>query len=351
MFNITTYQPGVYKVIKVNDTYTLDRVEDYFVTPKKLYGDMGKHSEYFWNSFSGSDQSMGVLLTGASGSGKTVLTNVISNIAILNGMIVVMVTEIVADAKLISFIDSLTNAVILLDEFGKVFNLKLQDKALTMLSSAGNKRKLFLITENRINMVSQFIINRPGRVRYHIDYIRLDEKVFKEYCADFDMDPVFLKELELKYRSSSVFSFDHLSAIVTEHMRNKDFTFEEVINILNLSVLSNPKMLELANIYDIKEGVEYDFKSLSFTYKSFNEGRVYWVLPIRKENPNDNENVDYFDGDPGKPKRVSGQITTRKNASIPNQFDIKRKYVIEVDDEFMLLLVDNRFRVRLDVIN
>ena len=270
-------EPAVYKIKKEGKDYVLVFEEEFFTTPEKLYGDMGKHAEYFWNAYTRTDQSMGVLLTGASGSGKTVLTSVIANLGIMNKMPVVLVSEIQADINLIRYIDGLRNVIVLLDEFGKVFNMNLQDKALTMLSSGGSDKKLFLITENNTRDVSNLILNRPGRVRYHIDYIRLDEKVFNEYCNDFDIEPEFYNELESKYKTSPIFSFDHLSALVTEHQHNRKASFDELLEVLNLGLLSKPKMLILSSVYDLKDNKDKEFHPFSTELKNFNNGGYYWI--------------------------------------------------------------------------
>lgn len=315
MVQETLLLPAVYKIVKEGGKYLCVKIEDFLVTPEKLYGDMGKHAEYFWNAYTRSDQSMGVLLTGASGSGKTVLTSVISNIGIMNNMPVIIVSEIQADINLIRYIDGLKNVTIVLDEFGKVFSLNLQDKALTMLSSGGADKKLFLITENNTHSVSKYILNRPGRVRYHIDYIRLDEKVFNEYCADFDIKPEFFKELKNKYESSPIFSFDHLSALVTEHQYNKDASFDELLTILNLGLLSKPKMLVLSAIYDMKEKKDIEFFSFTTELKHFNNGNFYWL----------------------RAKDIMGELK------------ISTKSVIHMSDDSITCLSENRYKIILDI--
>ena len=306
---------GVYKIKKNQGEYTLVYVEEFFKTPNKLYGDMGKHAEYFWNAYARSNQSMGVLLTGASGSGKTVLTSVISNLGIMNNMPAILVSELTADVGLIRFLDGLSNVTILLDEFGKVFNRSIQDKALTMLSNGSANKKLFLITENSTEDVNRYILNRPGRVRYHIDYIRLDKKVFNEYCADFDIDPEFFKELKKKYEASPTFSFDHLSALVTEHMYNKTATFDELLELLNLGLLSKPKLIILTAIYDMKEKKDLEFYPFSVELSKFNNGHWYWLRP--------------------------------KDSM--NELKINTKTVTHMTDDTITHLIDNRYKVIFDI--
>jgi len=271
-------EAGVYRLTKNNKKYGLERDRDFFITPKKLYGRMGIRAEYFWNSFVAAPASMGVLLTGTSGGGKSVLTEVIANIGINNLMPVVLVREITADLELIKFISDLSNVIIIFDEFAKVINGPLQNKSLSMLSDVYNK-KLFLMTENNSDIISPFIRNRPGRVRYHIDYGRLEEEVFEEYCADFDMDSKFLDELREKYKRSAVFSFDHLSAIVTEHISHKDQTLDELLFLLNLDILSKPPKVIFESAYDTVNEKELELNSYSDKLKEFNRGMNIYLYP------------------------------------------------------------------------
>jgi len=270
---------GVYKVKDDGKkNYYLELKENMFITPEKLYGDMEILALRFWKAFAISKGSMGIMLTGASGSGKTALSMVLSNIAITNNMFVVEVSEITATIELVRFLDSLNNAVILYDEFGKNFNINLQDKMLTMLSNVNYSKKLFIITENETRDISRYIRNRPGRVRYHIDFTRISKTVIDEVCKDYSVDRDFYDELIRVYNKSTVFSFDHLMALVTEHNNNPKDSFEYILGILNLDILTKQEMVSVLEVIDMKTNEPVEIESSDgISRKDFESGRYLWA--------------------------------------------------------------------------
>lgn len=292
--------------------YYLKEDIPYFITPAKLYGDMGKQAAYFWNAYRQSNKSLGVLFTGSPGSGKTEIANVISNIAIAEGMAVVLVVGIKADIPLINFLGNLVNVVIMFDEFGKVFSMDLQDKMLSMLSSANGFKKLFLITENNSLSVSEFIRNRPGRVRYHIDYNRLNRKVIDEYCADFNMIPSYYNDLIELYNKSITFSFDHMSAIVSEHLIDKTVPLSEILEILNLEILTKTVKMYISDIIDMVTLEPVEFKASDIDKNYFDKKGRFWVSMSSKD--------------------ISG-------------FDISQEHITQVYDDYIICEYQNKYRV------
>lgn len=262
---------------KENNYYFLEPYVDKIKVPSKIYGNLNKLAIRFWNNYVLEDKSTGVLLTGQAGSGKTELANILSNIAIDNNMPVIMVQDIEADIELISFINSLNNVVLLFDEFAKVFNYNLQEKMLSMFSNTNAGKRLYILTENNSGTVSEFIRNRPSRVKYHIDFSRIEKDVLIDYCNDHSVLDSFLSDLLHKYDASNIFSFDHLMALVTEHNRYPEDTLDDLLKILNLDVLRNPITLTLKKIYDKKTKKEVKFKPMTIPTEGFDMGFSYYI--------------------------------------------------------------------------
>lgn len=262
---------------KANNMYFLEPYVDKIKVPSKIYGNLNKLAIRFWNNYVLEDKSTGVLLTGQAGSGKTELGNILSNIAINNNMPVIMVQDIEADIELISFINSLNNVVLLFDEFAKVFNYNLQEKMLSMFSNTNAGKRLYILTENNSGTVSEFIRNRPSRVKYHVDFSRIEKDVLIDYCNDHGVLDKFMDDLLHKYNSANVFSFDHLMALVTEHKRYPEDTLDELLKILNLDVLRNPITLTAKKVFDKKTEKEVKFKSMTIPTEGFDMGFSYSI--------------------------------------------------------------------------
>lgn len=255
-------EPGVYYVVKDKQLgWKLERRYDRFMLPTKLYGKIVKYGEHIWNAYIRRNKTISALFTGLKGSGKTELGSYIANKAIDNGMIVVMITEIRADPELIAFISKLTNAVIFMDEFGKIFNGGMQNQILTMLNDLGNTKKLFILTENNTNMLNRFLLDRPGRIWYHVKFDRLEEDVVREYCEDMNCEKEFTEELLSRYSKSPTFVFDHLKAIVTEHLEYRDLNFSELLELMNISILEKKIKYRVISVENI-EHPEYRYTVL-----------------------------------------------------------------------------------------
>lgn len=229
--------PAVYTIKKEKKEYSIEYKHHKFETPDKVYGAFNKYSKRFFRTYRLSNSSVGVILTGEKGSGKSLLAELVSNMAIENGIAVIWVYSIKIDDELMNFLSTFNNAVIYVDEFGKLADIRIQDRALTTMSSTTTGKRLFIITENNKNRVSEFMRNRPGRMKYNINFDRIDTDTFNEYIADFNIEPNFLKSLKEDYNRSLVFTFDHLQAIVAEHLMYPEDTYKEISNILNVDVM------------------------------------------------------------------------------------------------------------------
>lgn len=228
--------PMVYRVKAVKGEWELEPDDRNFKLPNKLYGNISKYASRVWSSFDRREKSLGVLLVGLKGSGKTETSKLLANIAISEGMPVIMVAEIRPDLKLIKFLSNIKNAVIFIDEYGKLFQGPLQEKSLTMFSDIVSNKKLFILTENDMYLVNRFLLNRPGRLWYKIHYGRLDESVVTEYCNDHNVNGEFLTDLLAAYKTSKEFTFDHLMALVTEHLDYPNESFKDLIEIMNVEI-------------------------------------------------------------------------------------------------------------------
>jgi len=255
---INPIQPAIYKLGYDKDSgYYLTPYKQSFTVEGKSYGSMNKHVDLFWGSYLRKSHSMGVMLTGAAGSGKTRMAEMLSNIALRHNMFVVMITEIPIKLELISYIDSLCNAVIMFDEFSKNVNMSMQGKMLTMFSAIGPAKKLFIITENELRSVSQFIRTRPGRIRYALDFSRVEIDVVEECCSDYGVCGEFKETLLKLHSKAPKMAFDHLQTIVSEHVAMPDMSLDELLEILNLSDLLPIEEWVVTSILENATGTTY----------------------------------------------------------------------------------------------
>jgi len=252
------YTPGVYYIKEHTYDgqcyYSLEYYLDKFQHPKNIYGNIMSYVIRVWNEYAITNKTTGVLITGTKGSGKTMISTLLANLAIDNGLYVVMCVEINFTTELINFLSRLRNVVLFMDEFSRNLEYSMQAKALTMLSDIGATSKLMILTDNSDKAIHICIRDRPGRIRYHYDFEKLPQDVLLDYCSKnmdiYDSDSKFYNTLLAKYRELSVFSFDQLQAIVSEHNHYPDDDLETLLSCLNLHSLSKPCIYVVKKITD-----------------------------------------------------------------------------------------------------
>jgi len=249
--------PGVYKVVinKQTKEPMLEFKHRMYEVPPKLYGELPKLINFYWNSFKLLGYKGGILLTGEPGSGKTELAKALCNNAIKEGMRVIDLSSVTLTEKVIDFLDRQDNVVLFFDEFAKIVGY-MQEEILTLLSNPSGTRKIFILTENNKNRISGFIRNRPGRIRYAKHFDKLPFSVVKEYLQEQVTDIKFTRDVVALYKQMPKFAFDHLKAIVEEHQMHPELSLKEILEYLNLDFITGNKELEISTV--IFKGKELD---------------------------------------------------------------------------------------------
>jgi len=247
--------PGVFEVTMTVDkksdkeTYSLEQVDDRFTVPERIFGNLNYYIEYYWRAFKRHNFKSGVLLTGQKGAGKSETAKVLCNRLIDSGLRAVMLTNVSYSAELIKFLDGLDNVVFFFDEFSKIFPQWVQGKMLTLLNNGLGKTRTVIITENEKMSISNYIRNRPGRIRYSKHFDKLHISTVNEYIEYMRVtDKEFIEAFLKLYKKMTGFAFDHLQSIVTEHLDEPDVKFKELIDILNLDEFTPDKVFKLKEI-------------------------------------------------------------------------------------------------------
>lgn len=213
--------------------FFLEQIEN-FTLPKKIYGTNVNHSKRILNTFDDRSGSTGVLLSGIKGAGKTLLGKQVAVSAREQGYPTIVINKDWHGDEFNAFIQSITTpAVILFDEFEKIYDYHTQRKILTLFDGVFPSRKLFVVTTNTEREISEFMQNRPGRIYYNFEFNTLGQDFIAEFLEDRLEDKSQIPAI-LKYTQVfSFFNFDMLSAAV-EEMNRYGETLSEVLEVLNI---------------------------------------------------------------------------------------------------------------------
>ena len=219
--------------------YYLTPIDD-FELPERLYGTTINDAKRILSTFEDREQSTGIHLSGIKGAGKTLLAKTVSVYAREQfDYPTITVNNDYHGDRFNKFIQSINApAIILFDEFEKVYEWSSQDKILTLLDGVYPSKKMFIITSNDSNRISSFLRNRPGRIYYTMKFNSLSPDFIKSYCEENLNGKEHIDSI-IKYVSAyTFFSFDMLAAVV-EEMNRYDQSLIEVLQFLNIQPESN----------------------------------------------------------------------------------------------------------------
>lgn len=257
--------------------YYLEPVDD-FVMPKKLYGDTIKKAQRILNTFNSRPLSTGVHLDGVKGSGKTLLAKTLSHLAQQNGVASIVINQPFCGDEFNSFVQSIdVPAILIFDEFEKVYDYQTQNKILTLFDGVYPTKKLFVLTTNDSHAVNSFLKNRPGRIYYSFKFDTLAQEFIEEYCNDNLIDKTQTQSV-LKYTSIfSFFNFDMLAAAV-EEMNRYNEPLQEVLNYLNI-VPEN----KASETYVVRFAIGDFAKTLEKNYRGFSPNSFEYYVTMDDE--------------------------------------------------------------------
>lgn len=231
-----------------------------FKIPDKIYGNSSKYADRIINTFSNRGGGTGVLLSGEKGSGKTMISKMVSNHMVDENIPVLLVSDAYSGVIFNNFLDSITHPVVLFfDEFEKIYHdINSQNHLLTILDGTVSNKRLYLLTCNDKYAVSHHMRNRPGRLFYSLHFDVLDEDFIKEYGEDNLNSNV--DELIKVCRMLGGVNFDLLQAIVEESNRYNESPMKSVpwLNAEPRSISEDYSKLQI--VYYSVDGKEHELK-------------------------------------------------------------------------------------------
>lgn len=236
---------GTYRVhFDPKEGFSLLRTENLAVGGERIYGQREQKVAKIFRSYGRSERSLGVMLSGDKGQGKSLFLRMLASEAIDRGIPVVLVTE---DADGISdFLDSLEECLIIFDEFEKTFpngrhlhhnDLNRQNQFLSLFDGMSSVKRIYCVTVNDVQDVSPYIVNRPGRFHYHMRFDYPGPEEVRQYLSDQAPEaPAAEVESAALFSRRVNLNYDHLRAIAFE-LNTPTALFAEIVQDLNIKAI------------------------------------------------------------------------------------------------------------------
>ena len=201
--------------------------------PKKIYGGTGLE-ERILKSFNSSNKSVGVLLEGLKGSGKTLFSKVLAK---KSGLPIIIVDEEYPVQRAVEFFAKIEQPICLLfDELEKNTYFWRTDKLLKLLDGVQpGPKKLTIMTCNNIDNLDDNLKDRCSRIRYYIHYDGLSLSSIQEIVNDVIENESNKNGLADKiFNSVKTKSYDNIISICKEINVFPDMLFEDIMSIMNI---------------------------------------------------------------------------------------------------------------------
>lgn len=238
---VGTYHIEVIKGM-TGSTLALRKIPDLKVT-EKMYGNGQAKIDRIQAAFKKTTRSLGVILSGAKGIGKSMFTRKLAETASNDGIPVLVIDENIEG--LARFIDSIDDEImVIFDEFEKRFREMTdddgdvvesdQDQLLSLFDGMSSRKKLYVATCNDLSNLNDFLLNRPGRFHYHIRFDYPDREAVMQYLAD-NLDETAVDQIPViaDFAARCPLNYDCLAAIAFE--LNLGGQFKDVIDDLNIN--------------------------------------------------------------------------------------------------------------------
>ena len=221
------------------------------------------------DAFKRSPRSLGVILSGAKGIGKSLFAKLLCKTAVEQDYALIVADQYIPG--IVSFIEEIEQQVIVLfDEFDKTFrskeqgedNTAPQTEMLSLFDGISAGKKLYVVTCNELYELSEYLVNRLGRFHYHFRFEYPEGDEIKEYLQD-KLDSRFWAEIQkvVAFSRKIDLNYDCLRAIAFEIQNGENI--EDAIKDLNIinTELSSYKITVFFSVWDI-----YDAEALPYEY-------------------------------------------------------------------------------------
>lgn len=250
LVDIDGLEAAVHRIITEDNVNDLEYYLPHFEKMPKVYGNkIHERTKLVIDSYIKSAFPTGALIVGTKGNGKSALVENICNVLIeKHNVPVIYVKEMIKAPVLEKIIRAVGDCVVLFDEYSKYYSPRFgnttggnadadhTDELLTLFSDKTLGKVLWLIADNKMQNISEFLHNRTGRMLYRFIYDFVEEDVVVDICKEFKISSE-LTEFLKDHAKNSRESVDNILTLAKEAKRHGHKTvdqFQPVFESLNV---------------------------------------------------------------------------------------------------------------------
>ena len=244
---------GYYKINydSQHDLFSLDRTYKFEIAESNIYGVSKERIDRVIKAYTFTNKSLGVLLSGDKGIGKTLFAKLLCMSMFAQGKAIIIVDK--SYKGLDKFLAEIPGDIVMLfDEFEKTFEKNIdstgrdiadQESLLTVFDGIGTHKRLFIVTVNNLSDIDPCFLNRTGRFHYHFTFNYPNAEEITQYMHDnlqtYNQDYV---DRTIRLSRKIKVNYDTLRSICFEiNLGNK---WEDFILDMNIKyVEENPKYI------------------------------------------------------------------------------------------------------------
>lgn len=214
------------------------------------------------NNFNNHENSIGVMLAGTKGTGKTMLAKVIAK---ESNLPIIIVDSQFPTNRLIGFFKQFSTPVcVIFDEIEKNFNT---GRMLDFLDGVEKTtKKLVLMTCNELDKVSEYLQDRCSRIRYVRKYGINDNLAFLPMLIEnkeIKNAEIVRKFVEERFKLPSI---DNMNAFLNEvkDLEDEDISLDDIVKYMNINTYPSKQSSTESTSEEIKTNSddfnEYDLE-------------------------------------------------------------------------------------------
>lgn len=237
-YNLESGKVYTLEVDRFSDEISLKTSPD-LTLPSKVYDTVEnrKFINKVLNSYKHTENTLGVMLAGMKGSGKTITSKIIAKESKLPILVIDKGFRPSTLNRVFKKLES-TEVCVLMDEIDKLGDDYDNDYLLRILDGVDTcGKKMFIFTANEADKINKYLKDRCSRIRYWREFDEMSPSMIKQVLTDRLVDKKEVDSLsDFIQLEMGYISFDNVCAFVDEVNANPKSTYEELFEDMNLSV-------------------------------------------------------------------------------------------------------------------